>query len=167
MGRPCPGPLRGPKRGETFNTNNPAWISRDKGVSQMGKLVEKFKKNPWQYLRRKHQCSPKNERERINRVLRFLEFCERMGCEDLKNIKPIHYQRYVEEILSKKSTETKRKHLLTLREFFKRAHIPIIVNPNRNIRRTKEQKLIKLLQILDLDKETLTEKKLKQILKLL
>jgi hypothetical protein len=133
----------------------------------VGKLTEKFLKNKWQYLRRKHQCSIKNERERVNRVLSFLKFCERMGCEEFKQIKPIHYQRYVEEILSKKSTETKRKHLLTLREFFKRAHIPIQVNPNRNIRRTKEQKLERLLQILNLDIKTLSKEQIKQILKLL
>jgi site-specific recombinase XerD len=124
-------------------------------------------KNPWQYLRRKHQCSRKNEKERINRVLRFLEFCEKMGCEDLRNIKETHYKRYVEEILAKKSTETKRKHLLTLREFFKRAHLPISVNPNRNIRRTKEKKLKELLNILDLEQDKLTKEQIKKILKLL
>jgi hypothetical protein len=133
----------------------------------VGKLVERFLRNKWQYLRRKHQCTPKNERERVNRVLRFLEFCEKMGCETFKEIKPIHYQKYVEQELSTKSTETKRKHLLTLREFFRRAHIPIQVNPNRNIRRTKEQKLEKLLQILNLDIKTLTKEQIKQILKLL
>jgi len=133
----------------------------------MGKLTEKFLKNKWQYLRRKHQCSLKNERERVNRVIRFLRFCEKMGCEDFKEIKIIHYRRYVEEELSTKSTETKRKHLLTLREFFKRAHIPIQVNPNRNIRRTKEQKLERLLQILNLDIKTLSKEQMKQILKLL
>jgi site-specific recombinase XerD len=133
----------------------------------MGKLVERFLKNKWQYLRRKHQCSLKNERERVNRVIRFLRFCEKMGCEDFKEIKVIHYRRYVEEELSKKSTETKRKHLLTLREFFKRAHIQIQVNPNRNIRRTKEQKFEKLLQILNIDKDKITKEQVKQILKLL
>jgi len=133
----------------------------------VGKLTEKFLKNKWQYLRRKHQCSLKNERERVNRVIRFLRFCEKMGCEDFKEIKIIHYRRYVEEELSTKSTETKRKHLLTLREFFKRAHIPIQVSTNRNIRRTKEQKLERLLQIMNLDIKTLSKEQMKQILKLL
>ena len=103
----------------------------------------------------------------MSRVVRFLRFCEKMGCESFKEIKPIHYQRYVEEELSTKSTETKRKHLLTLREFFKRAHIPIQVNPQRNVRRTKERKLDKLLQILNLDIKTLSKEQIKQILKLL
>jgi site-specific recombinase XerD len=153
--------------GETFNnTNNPAWISREGGVA-VGRLVEKFLRSKWRYLRRKHQCTKKNERERINRILRFLEFCERMGCEDFRDIKEIHYRRYVEEILSKKSTETKRKHLLTLREFFKRAYIPIQVNPNRNIKRTKEKKFEKLMQILSLDMKMLSKDQIKQILKLL
>jgi site-specific recombinase XerD len=133
----------------------------------MGKLVDKVRKNIWQYLRRKHQCSKKNERERVNRVLKFLEFCEKMGCEDLRDIKEIHYKRYIEEVLSKKSTETKRKHLLTLREFFKRAHLNIQVNPGRNIRRTKEKKLEKLLTILDLQKDKLSRKQIREILKLL
>ena len=133
----------------------------------MGKLIEKFLANKWQYLRRKHQCSLKNERERVNRVINFLRFCEKIGCETFKEIKPIHYQKYVEQVLSTKSTETKRKHLLTLREFFKRAHIPIQVNPNRNIRRTKEQKLERLLQIMNLDIKTLSKEQMKQILKLL
>jgi pyruvate-formate lyase-activating enzyme len=133
----------------------------------VGKLTEKFLRNKWQYLRRKHQCTLKNERERVNRVLNFLKFCEKIGCEDFKQIKQIHYQRYAEEILSKKSTETKRKHLLTLREFFKRAHIPIQVNPNRNIRRTRERKFEKLMQILNLDIKTLSKDQIKQIMKLL
>ena len=136
-------------------------------MQTVGKLTEKFLRNKWQYLRRKHQCSLKNERERVNRVLAFLRFCERMGCEDFKQIKPIHYQRYTEEILSKKSTETKRKHLLTLREFFRRAHIQIQVNPSRNIRRTKERKLERLMEILSLDIKTLSKDQIKQIMKLL
>jgi hypothetical protein len=152
--------------GETFNNYILPWIRQARGVT-VGKLVEKFLSNKWRYLRRKHQCSLKNERERVNRVIKFLRFCERMGCEDFKEIKNIHYQRYVAEELSKKSTETKRKHLLTLREFFKRAHIPIQINPNRNIKRTKECKLEKLLQILNLDIKTLTKEQMKQILKLL
>jgi site-specific recombinase XerD len=153
--------------GETFNTRSLSCIRQGKGGETVGKLTEKFLKNKWQYLRRKHQCSLKNEKERVNRVIKFLRFCERMGCEDFKEIKVIHYRRYVEEELSKKSTETKRKHLLTLREFFKRAHIPIKINPNRNIRRTKENKLEKLLQILNIGKDNITKEQIKQILKLL
>jgi DNA-binding MurR/RpiR family transcriptional regulator len=133
----------------------------------MGKLIERFLTNKWRYLRRKHQCSLKNERERVNRVIKFLRFCERMGCEDFKEIKPIHYQKYIEQELSTKSTETKRKHLLTLREFFKRAHIPIQINPSRNVRRTKERKFERLLQILNIDKDKITKEQIRQILKLL
>ena len=134
----------------------------------MGKLIEKFEKNIWQYLRRKHQCTKKNERERIRRVIAFLKYCEReFGCKDFKEIKKVHYDKYVSEILNKKSSETKRKHLLTLREFFKRAHIPIEINPNRNVKRTKEQKLEKLLQIMNFNKRNLTKEQTKEILKLL
>ena len=152
--------------GETFNKTVLLGKAGQRG-EDMGKLIEKFLANKWQYLRRKHQCSLKNERERVNRVMNFLRFCEKLGCETFKEIKPIHYQKYVEQVLSTKSTETKRKHLLTLREFFKRAHIPIQVNPNRNVRRTKEQKLEKLLQILNIGKNNITKEQIKQILKLL
>jgi hypothetical protein len=143
------------------------WIRQGKGGETVGKLAEKFLKNKWQYLRRKHQCTIKNEREKVNRVLNFLKFCEKMGCEDFRDIKKVHYDRYVLEVLNKKATETKRKHLLTLKEFFGRAHIQVQINPGRNIKRTKEYKLEKLLQILNLDIKTLTKEQVKQILRLL
>jgi len=66
--------------------------------------------------------------------------------------------------LNAKSTSTKRKYLLALREFFQRAHLEIPVNVTSNIARTKEKKLLEILDILQID---ISEQQKNEILKLL
>jgi site-specific recombinase XerD len=131
----------------------------------MGKLVEKILERPERFLRKKHQYSKKSHQERLQKLLKFIRFCEREGVENIRDIKPEHYAKFVKEVLSQKSTETKRKYLLVLREFFTRAKLPIRVNISRNIRETKEKKMRKLLEILGDCK--LTEKQMREIMKLL
>jgi site-specific recombinase XerD len=131
----------------------------------MGKLVEKILEREERFLRKKHQYSKQSHRERLQKLLKFIKFCEAKGVRDLREIKPEHYSAFVKEFLSSKSTETRRKYLLVLREFFKRAQLPIRVNVSRNIKETKEKKLQKLLEILQDCK--LTEKQLREIYKLL
>jgi len=131
----------------------------------MGKLVEKVLERPERFLRKKHQYSKKSHQERLQKLLKFIKFCERQGVENIRDIKPEHYARFVREVLSQKSTETKRKYLLVLREFFRRAQLNIRVNVSRNIKETKEKKMRKLLEILGDCK--LNERQLREIYKLL
>jgi site-specific recombinase XerD len=131
----------------------------------MGQLVQKVLERPERFLRKKHQYSKKSQRERLQKLLKFIRFCEAKGVKELREIKPEHYSAFVKEFLSQKSTETRRKYLLVLREFFRRAQLPIRVNVSRNIRETKEKKMRKLLEILKNCK--LTEKQMREIMKLL
>jgi site-specific recombinase XerD len=131
----------------------------------MGQLVQKVLERPERFLRKKHQYSKKSQKERLQKLLKFIRFCEQKGVKELREIKPEHYSAFVKEFLSQKSTETRRKYLLVLREFFRRAQLPIRVNVSRNIRETKEKKMRKLLEILKDCK--LTEKQMREIMKLL
>jgi site-specific recombinase XerD len=131
----------------------------------MGKLVEKILERQERFLRKKHQYSKKSHQERLQKLLKFLRFCEKEGVKNIRDIKAEHYSKFVKEFLSQKSTETKRKYLLVLREFFRRAQLPIRVNVSRNIRETKEKKMRKLLEILKDCK--LTERQMREIMKLL
>jgi hypothetical protein len=85
----------------------------------------------------------------------------------IKDIREEHYRLFVSEFLNSKSTETKRKYLLALKEFFERAHLPIRVNITKNIARTKEKKLIKFLQVLGIKLEDLEYEKVQELLKIL
>jgi site-specific recombinase XerD len=131
----------------------------------MGQLAQKILEKPERFLRKKHQYSKKSHRERLQKLLKFIRFCEQKGVKDLRDIKPEHYSAFVKEFLSQRSTETRRKYLLVLREFFRRAQLPIRVNVSRNIKETKEKKIRKLLEILEDCK--LTERQMKEIMKLL
>jgi len=133
----------------------------------VGALTEEYLKYLRLYLRRKHQYSKDSENRRKQKVLVFLRFCERLGVKKIKDIKEEHYRLFVAEVLNSKSTETKRKYLLALREFFQRAHLPIQVNPSGNVRRTKEKKLKKLLDILGIDIQSLPYEKIQEVLKIL
>ncbi|MCI4454647.1 MAG: hypothetical protein JHC25_06880 [Thermodesulfobacterium sp.] len=119
------------------------------------------------YLRKKHQYSKDSENRRKQKVLTFLRFCEGLGVKKIKDIKEEHYRLFVSQVLSSKSTETKRKYLLALNEFFNRAHLGIRVNPSKNIQRTKEKKLQKLLSLLGINIQDLEHEKIQEILKLL
>ncbi len=133
----------------------------------MSKLIDEFEKKKRIYIRNKRQYSRKSNIERIQKIKKFLKFCEKLGVERIRDINQSHYRQFVSEILNTKSTETKRKYLYALKEFFERAHLPITVNPSANINRTKERKFSKLLKILDLDENSVTQEQKEEILKLL
>jgi len=165
MGPPEPWALFARSKGglnpcETFNTV---------GVrgSRMGALVKEFEQYKRLYLRYKHQYSKDSNRRRENKVRTFLRFCEGLGVRRIKDIKEEHYRRFVSEFLSSRAAETKRKYLLALKEFFERAHLPIKVNPSKNVRRTKEKKLLRILGVLGIDIRSLEHEKIQEILKIL
>jgi site-specific recombinase XerD len=130
-------------------------------------LIREFEQYKRLYLRYKHQFSKDSNKRREQKVKVFLIFCAQRGVKRIKDIREEHYRQFVAEVLNSKATETKRKYLLVLKEFFQRAHLPIKVNVQRNIARTKEKKLIKLLQVLGIKLEDLEYEKVQELLKLL
>ena len=130
-------------------------------------LIEEFDQYKRLYLRYKHQYSKDSNRRREQKIKAFLKFCAKHGVRRVKDIKEEHYRLFVSEVLNAKSVETKRKYLLALREFFQRAHLPIMVNVQKNISRTKEKKLLKLLQVLDIKLEDLPYEKIQELIKIL
>jgi site-specific recombinase XerD len=130
-------------------------------------LIQEFEKYKRLYLRYKHQYSKNSNQRREQKVKVFLRFCAQKGVRCIKDIREEHFRLFVSEVLNAKSVETKRKYLLALQEFFQRAHLPIRVNVQKNISRTKEKKLLKLLQVLDIKLEDLEHEKIQKLLKLL
>jgi site-specific recombinase XerD len=133
----------------------------------VGALLKEFEQYKRLYIRYKHQYSKESNRRRENRIKSFLQFCEGLGVKRIRDLKEEHYRLFVSQILNQKATETKRKYLLALKEFFQRAHLPIKVNVGKNISRTKEKKLLKLLQVLDIKLEDLPHEKVQELIKLL
>ncbi len=115
----------------------------------MCELVKEYERNLRKYLKHKHQYSVKSERNRKNRVLKFLRFCCRRGVGEIRGITQNDYDKFMQLGLAKHSTETKRKYRLVLKEFFNRAHINIRVNVQKSVKREKLKKFEKLKQILD------------------
>lgn len=130
----------------------------------MGKLVDEYNKNLRIYLRKKSNVSKKSENDRKNKIVNFLKFCEAQNVKSIKDITNDNYRSFVSTVLSSKSTETKRKYLLALNEFFTRAHLNIVINTKSNISRTKQKKLLEILDILQID---ISEQQKDEILKLL
>jgi len=135
-----------------------------KGGRYMGKLIDEYNKNLRIYLRKKSNVSKKSENDRKNKVVNFLKFCEAQNVKSIKDITNDNYRSFVSTVLSSKSTETKRKYLLALNEFFTRAHLNIVINTKSNISRTKQKKLLEILDILQID---ISEQQKDEILKLL
>ena len=131
----------------------------------MGKLVDEYNKNLRIYLRKKSNVSKKSENDRKNKVVNFLKFCESQNVKQIKDINESLYRIFVSQYLSNKSIETKRKYLLSINEFFTRAHLNIQINVQNNINRTKEKKLEKILYILNLN--DINQQQKYEILKLL
>ncbi len=130
-------------------------------------LIKEFLGNKKRYLQHKHQYSTKSEKDRQSKVIRFLKFCELQGIDKIKNITQRELDMFVEKELSNKSTETKRKYLLAVLGFSKRAHLPIAINIPKSINRTKQNKLLKLAKILGLDINEISSDQQAQILRLL
>jgi site-specific recombinase XerD len=130
-------------------------------------LIKEFERYKRLYIRYKHQYSKDSNRRRENRIKAFLRFCAQKGVRRIKDIKEEHYRLFVSEVLNTKAPETKRKYLLALKEFFQRAHLPIKVHPSKNIQKTKEKKLLRILEILGIKLEDLKYEKVQELLKVL
>jgi site-specific recombinase XerD len=134
---------------------------------QTPELIKEFEQYKRLYLRYKHQYSKDSNKRREQKIKAFLKFCAKHGVRRVKDIREEHYRLFVSEVLNNKATETKRKYLLALKEFFQRAHLPIRINITKNITRTKEKKLLKILETLEIRLEDLEHEKIQKLLKLL
>jgi len=130
-------------------------------------LVNEYRSKLRIYLRKKTNTSKKSEDDRKNKVVNFLKFCESQNVKSIKDITNDNYRSFVSIVLASKSTETKRKYLLALNEFFTRAHLNIVINTKNNISRTKEKKLSKILNVLNINDNDINQQQKEAILKLL
>ena len=113
-------------------------------------LLKEYEKNIRRYLKHKHQFSSKSEKDRKNRVKKFLLFCCRQGIKDIRNIVQADYDSFMQYLAELGySIETRRKYTFALKEFFTRGKLPIKTNPKRLIKNAKLKKFEKLKQILN------------------
>jgi len=116
----------------------------------MGKLLYEFHRNRKKYVQIKHQFSTKSQREKLNRIKKFLQFCENKQVGKINDLWQKHYDQFI-EILSnaQKSDETIRKYSLALKEFFQRAHLDVLINPNKAKKRRVSKKIEKIIKIIN------------------
>ncbi len=133
----------------------------------MSSLIKEYIDNKRRYLQRKHQYSKRSERERQQKVIKFLKFCENQGISKIKDITKRELDMFIKNELSTKTAETKRKYLYAVKEFFKRAHLPITINVSKNISRTKRRKLLEILKILNINISEVSDEQQAQIMRLL
>ena len=107
----------------------------------MGELLEAFGRNPFRFLRKKYLISRTTERRKIRRLTEFLEFCESQGRRKFTQIKQKDWTNFCR--LKRNEglcDESMRQYALVVREFARRAHIDLRVNPNNFRSKKKRQK---------------------------
>lgn len=109
-------------------------------------LVDEFMRNKRKYVRYKHQVSKKSNDERVQKVVKFLQFCCRQGVKRIKNINKGNYDDFMRFLANNRSLETQRKYRLALAEFIERAGLSFKIV--KNVDRQKEKKFLKLKSIL-------------------
>jgi len=121
-------------------------------------IIDEFMQNKRKYMQYKHQFSKKSNDEKVQKVLKFLQFCCSLDIKRIKDINKSHYDDFIRLSISDKSLETQRKYRLALSEFVERASLGFKIA--KNVDRQKEKKLNKILQILnvsDISKEQKSE----------
>ncbi len=109
-------------------------------------LVDEFLRNKRKYVVYKHQYSRKSNRERVQRIVKFLQFCCEQGVKHIKGIQKSHYDEFLKYLSYTHSLETVRKYKLAIGEFVNRAKLDFKVV--KNVDRQKEKKFLKLKAIL-------------------
>jgi site-specific recombinase XerC len=103
----------------------------------MGQLLEAFLKNPFRFVRKKYLISRTTERRKVRRLTEFLEFCESQGRRKFTQIKQKDWTNFCRLKRNEGlGDESMRQYALIVREFARRAHIDLRVNPN-NFRKKK------------------------------
>ncbi len=109
-------------------------------------LVDEFLKNKRKYVVYKHQYSKKSNDERVQRIIKFLQFCCQRGVKRIKDIQKSDYDEFLRYLSHSRSIETLRKYKLAISEFVNRAKLSFKVV--KNVDRQKERKFLKLKAIL-------------------
>ena len=109
-------------------------------------LIGEFLKNKRKYVVYKHQFSRKSNNERVQRIVKFLQFCCQRGVKRIKDIQKSDYDEFLRHLSHTRSLETQRKYKLALSEFVNRARLNFKVV--KNVDRQKEKKFLKLKKIL-------------------
>jgi site-specific recombinase XerC len=105
----------------------------------MGELLESFNRNPFRLLRKKRQISRETERRKLNRLRDFLEFCERQGRRKFTQIQQKDWTNFCRHKRQQGlGDESMRQYALVVREFARRAHIDLRVNPS-NFRKKRQK----------------------------
>ena len=106
----------------------------------MGQLLEAFLKNPFRFVRKKYLISRTTERRKIRRLTEFLKFCERQGRRKFSQIQQKDWTNFCRLKRNEGlGDESMRQYALVVREFARRAHIDLKVNPN-NFRKKKKRR---------------------------
>ena len=108
-------------------------------------LIDELMKNKRKYIVYKHQFSDKSNDERVQKIIKFLQFCCLKGTKHIKDINKAVYDDFMRSI-SDKSLETQRKYRLAVSEFAERARLNFKIA--KNVDRQKEKKFFKLKTIL-------------------
>ena len=107
----------------------------------MGQLVRALSEKPFRFLRKKHLISKETERKKLRMLRRFLEFCEEEGRRKFSQIQQKDWTNFCRYMRNQRiSDETMRKYALVVREFARRAHIDLRVNPNNFRKRKNKQR---------------------------
>ncbi len=109
-------------------------------------LVKQFLENKRKYLVYKHQDTAKYNKEREQKVIKFLQYaCTKdiVSIQDIDKTVLIDFMRSIKS----KSLETQRKYRLAIAEFIERAGLGFRIA--KNIDRQKEKKFLKIKHILE------------------
>lgn len=109
-------------------------------------LIDEFLKNRRKYVTYKHQFSKKSNNERIQRIIKFLQFCCSRNVKRIKDIQKSDYDEFLRHLSYSHASETVRKYKLAISELVNRANLDFEVA--KNIDKQKEKKFFKLKKIL-------------------
>ncbi len=72
-------------------------------------LVKEFYRFRRKYLPKKHDCTEKYNKERLNTVLDFLKFCEKKNITNIKDLRERHYTEYIKNLNLSPATILKKR----------------------------------------------------------
>ncbi len=108
-------------------------------------LIKQFAENKRKYIVYKHQYTQKSNKEREQKIIKFLKFACLAGIKRITDINKAIFDDFMKSI-SNKSLETKRKYRLALAEFAQRANLSFKVV--KDVNRQKEKKFYNIKKFL-------------------
>ncbi len=108
-------------------------------------LIKQFAENKRKYIVYKHQCTQKSNKEREQKIIKFLKFACTKNVKYIQSINKAIFDDFM-KFIDDKSLETKRKYRLALAEFAQRARLNFKVV--KNVNRQKEKKFYNIKKFL-------------------